>query len=51
MLLCFFFDGAKIIIVHAYEKKSQKMPPGEKQKALKAKTDYIKRNNGGTYYD
>ena len=28
--LCFFFSGGKIIITNAYEKKSQKMPPGVK---------------------
>ena len=49
--LCFFFDGSKIIVTNAYEKKSEKMPPGEKQKALKAKNDYIIRCKKGTYYD
>lgn len=49
--LCFFFDCAKIIVTNAYEKKSDKMPAGEKQKALKAKDDYIKRCKKGTYYD
>jgi len=48
--LCFFFEGAKIIITNAYEKKSQKMPPLEKEKALKAKLDYIERYNKGVYY-
>jgi|AMWB02.1.fsa_nt_gi phage-related protein len=49
--LCFFFDGAKVIITNAYEKKSKKMPPREKQRALKAKSDYIKRCKDGDYYD
>lgn len=49
--LCFFFAGGKIIITNAYEKKSQKMPPGVKEKALKLKADYIKRVKGGNYYD
>ncbi|MGB8468327.1 MAG: type II toxin-antitoxin system RelE/ParE family toxin [Candidatus Babeliales bacterium] len=49
--LCFFFDGAKIIITNAYEKKSDKMPPREKERALKAKADYIKRVKEGNYYD
>lgn len=48
--LCFFFDGSKIIVTNAYEKKSSKMPPREKQKALKAKNDYSKRCKEGTYY-
>ena len=49
--LCFFFDGAKIIITNAYEKKTAKMPPNEKKQALKTKNDYIKRSNDGDYYD
>ncbi|MFC1842000.1 type II toxin-antitoxin system RelE/ParE family toxin [Candidatus Dependentiae bacterium] len=49
--LNFFFDGAKIIITNAYTKKTVKMPPKEKQKALKVKEDYIKRCQGGNYYD
>ncbi len=49
--LCFFFDGAKVIVTNAYVKKSTKMPPREKQKALNAKQDYIKRVKGGTYYE
>ena len=49
--LCFFFDGAKIIVTNAYTKKTAKMPQKEKQKALKAKEDYIKRCQGGKYYD
>jgi len=49
--LCFFYQGAKIIVTNAFHKKTQKMPPREKQKALKSKSDYIKRCKGGTYYD
>lgn len=49
--LCFFFEGAKVIITNAYEKKSAKMPQKEKQKALKMKDAYIKRYKQGTYYD
>jgi phage-related protein len=48
---CFFFDGAKVIITNAYEKKSAKMPAKEKERALRAKEDYIKRVKGKTYYD
>jgi hypothetical protein len=48
---CFFFDGSKVIITNAYEKKSAKMPTKEKEKALKAKENYIKRVKGETYYD
>ena len=49
--LCFFFEGSKIIITNAYEKKSAKMPPREKSKAIKIKEDYIKRIKIGTYYE
>lgn len=49
--LCFFFNGSKIIITNAYEKNAAKMPPREKQKALKAKDDYTQRCKEGTYYD
>ncbi|MCF7799903.1 type II toxin-antitoxin system RelE/ParE family toxin [Candidatus Babeliales bacterium] len=49
--LCFFFEGAKIIITNAFEKKADKMSPKEKTKALKAMQDYIKRCKEGNYYD
>ncbi len=49
--LCFFYPGGKVMITNAYEKKSQKMPPREKERALKLKADYIKRCKGGSYYD
>ncbi len=49
--LCFFFDGAKVIVTNAYIKKSTKMPLREKEKALKAKKDYVNRIKGGTYYE
>jgi len=49
--LCFFFDGSKIIITNAYEKKSAKMPLREKTKALDARKDYKTRCKKGTYYE
>lgn len=49
--LCFFFDGSKVIITNAYEKKTAKMPPREKSRALKIKEDYAKRVKMGNYYD
>jgi hypothetical protein len=49
--LCFFFEGSKIIITNAYKKQTQKMPVREKERALKAKDDYIKRCKSGDYYD
>lgn len=49
--LCFFFDGSKIIITNAYEKKSSKMPIREKERALKAKDDYTTRCKERVYYE
>ena len=49
--LCFFYKDSKIIITNAFEKKCTKMPATEKQKALRAMADYIKRYREGTYYD
>lgn len=48
---CFFFKGAKLIVTNAYKKQSQKMPPREKERALKLKEDDTKRCNEGNYYD
>lgn len=49
--LCFFFDGKKIIITNAFQKKQPKLPIEEKQKALKLKNDYEVRIKQGDYYD
>lgn len=49
--LCFFFKDSKIIITNAFEKKQDKLPPREKEKALKLKKNYTDRVKGGTYYD
>jgi phage-related protein len=49
--LCFFFKGSKIIITNAFEKKTEKLPRQEKDRALKYRDDYIKRVAGGNYYD
>ena len=49
--LCFFVTGKKIIITNAFEKKSQKLPQGEKDSALKAKINFESRVKRGTYYE
>jgi phage-related protein len=49
--LSFFFAGGKVIITNAFEKKSDKLPPGEKDRALKCMEDYVRRVKGGSYYD
>lgn len=48
--LCFFFAGRKIIVTNAFEKKSDKLPKSEKERALRAKNDYEQRIRLGTYY-
>jgi phage-related protein len=49
--LCFFFAGRRIIITNAFAKKSQKLPSGEKERALKAKASYELRVKGKVYYE
>lgn len=49
--LCFFFAGNKIIITNAFVKKSDKLPPGEKDRALRCKDDYVQRTKKGSYYE
>jgi len=49
--LCFFFRGKKIILTNAFIKKTQKLPQGEKELALKAYQSYEKRIKEGTYYE
>ena len=45
--LCFFFTGKKIIVTNAYHKKSDKLPPSEKNTALKRKSAYNSAINAG----
>ena len=40
-----------ITLINAFEKKCQKLPPAEKEKAEKCREDYENRVKGGTYYD
>ena len=49
--LCFFFSGKKIIITNAFEKKTDKLPQNEKQKALTRRADYEQRVSKGIYYE
>ncbi len=49
--LCFFFRGKKIIVTNAFEKKSQKLPKGEKDRALKARASYEMRVVARAYYE
>ncbi len=49
--LCFFQEGAKVIVTNAFIKKTDKMLPREKLKALSAREDYKKRTKAKNYYD
>ncbi|MFH1832443.1 MAG: type II toxin-antitoxin system RelE/ParE family toxin [bacterium] len=49
--LSFFFIGSKIIVTNAFEKKQQKLPPREKDKAVSYRQDYEIRVKRGTYYE
>lgn len=49
--LCFFFAGSKIIITNAFEKKTDKLPVREKDRALTYRADYLSRIETGTYYE
>ncbi len=49
--LCFFFEGSKIVVTNAFEKKTAKLPAKEKDRALRCKSDYLVRVSKGNYYD
>jgi phage-related protein len=49
--LCFFFIGSKIIVTNAFEKKQQKLPAKEKEKALRCRQDYETRIRKESYYE
>jgi len=49
--LCFFFEGRKVIVTNGFHKKSDKLPPNEKERALKIKQDYETRAKRGDYYE
>jgi phage-related protein len=43
--------GKRIVVTNGFEKKSQKLPSGEKNRALRAKVDDETRTKRGTYYE
>jgi phage-related protein len=47
----FFVKGNKIIVAHAFRKKSDKSPPNEKIKAIENQKSYFRRNKEGKYYE
>ena len=49
--LSFFLEGKKIIVTNAFWKKQDKLPKGEKERALKCMESYKARVKGGKYYE
>lgn len=49
--LSFFVVGSKIIVTNGFRKKTDKLPTGEKETAVKAMTDYHTRTQKGGYYE
>ena len=43
-----FDDGNVVILFNGFQKKTQKLPKGEIEKALKLKKEYYERKNNGT---
>ena len=48
--LCFFAQGRKIIITNGFNKKVDKLPWAEKDRALEKRADYFARIKAGEYY-
>ena len=49
--LSFFVEGKKIIVTNAFWKKQDKLPQGEKNRALSCMESYKQRLREGTYYE
>jgi len=49
--LSFFVEGKKIIVTNAFWKKQDKLPLGEKERALTYMKSYKDRIKEGTYYE
>lgn len=49
--LSFFVQGRKIIVTNAFWKKQDKLPKGEKERALNCMESYLERIKGGNYYE
>lgn len=49
--LSFFVEGKKIIVTNAFWKKQDKLPQGEKDKAINHMNSYRQRIKDGTYYE
>jgi hypothetical protein len=49
--LSFFVEGKKIIVTNAFWKKQDKLPPGEKDRALNCMKSYKERVKERSYYE
>lgn len=49
--LNFFMKGGKIILTNAFEKRQDKLPRAEKNRALGIMDDYLNKVMQGTYYE
>lgn len=49
--LCFFFRGGKVIVTNSFEKKQDKLPKPEKNRALERMKNYTERVKEGKYYE
>lgn len=49
--LSFFVEGRKIVVTNAFWKKQDKLPKGEKERALKCMESYKARVKEGKYYE
>jgi Phage derived protein Gp49-like (DUF891) len=49
--LNFFVEGRRIIVTNAFWKKQDKLPKGEKERALKCMESYRTRTKEGNYYE
>ncbi len=48
--LSFFIKGRTITVTNAFQKKSNKIPQNEKERAIDFRADYLSRTENGTYY-
>ncbi|EQA64295.1 type II toxin-antitoxin system RelE/ParE family toxin [Leptospira alexanderi] len=49
--LCFFTVGKKIIVTNGFQKKQDKLPANEKERAKSFRTDYLERTKKRGYYE
>ena len=50
-VFCFFDEGKLVILLNGFQKKTQKTPKNEIDKALRLMTEYYKEKQGGQKYE